>query len=66
LLRGDAMSGWRDADGRTAAERKNIQRADNRARFADRVQRRPLSLVKPILGAAFIGLLVIALLNLFI
>jgi hypothetical protein len=63
LLRGDAMSGWRDSDGRTAAERKTRQRSEDQATFIDRVQRRPLSLVKPILGALFITVLIIALLN---
>jgi hypothetical protein len=63
LLRGDAMSGWRDSDGRTAAERKNRQRSEDQAAFIDCVQRRPLSLVKPILGAIFITVLIAALLN---
>lgn len=60
------MSGWRDADGRTAADRKTLRRADDRAGFADRVRRRPMSLVKPILGAAFIAILIFALLNFFV
>jgi hypothetical protein len=57
------MSGWRDADGHTAADRKTIQRAEDRAGFVDRVRRRPMSLVKPILGAVFIAILIVALLN---
>jgi hypothetical protein len=60
------MSGWRDSDGRTAAERKNRQRSEDQAKFIDRVQRRPLSLVRPVLGAIFITVLIAALLNFFV
>jgi hypothetical protein len=60
------MSGWRDGDGRTAAERKKVQQARERARLASAVRNRPLSLVKPILSALFIGILVVALFNFFV
>ncbi|HVK79624.1 MAG TPA: hypothetical protein VM915_03340 [Verrucomicrobiae bacterium] len=56
------MSGWRDADGRTAADRQKQENQASQARFAERVRNRPLSLVKPLLSAAFIGVLIIALL----
>lgn len=59
------MSGWRDGDGRTAAERTKRQRTRERARLGDTVRNRPLSLVKPILSALFIGILVVALFNFF-
>ena len=59
------MSGWRDQEGRTAAERSGEQRARERARFAERVRNRPLSLVKPALSALFVGVLVFALFNAF-
>ncbi len=59
------MSGWRDGDGRTAAERRQVQRGRDRARFADTARNRPLSLVKPVLGALFIGVLVFALFTFF-
>lgn len=60
-----AMSGWRDADGRTAADRKKSQRNEDRARLAETVRNRPLSLVRPVLSALFVGILVVALLNFF-
>lgn len=56
------MSGWRDADGNTAADRRKQDDAAARARFLDRVRSRPLSLVKPALSALFVGLLIVALL----
>lgn len=56
------MSGWRDGDGRTAAERKKIQGAEERARFAADVRHRPLTLLKGLLGFGFILILVFALL----
>lgn len=55
------MAGWRDAEGRTAAERRTLESAEVRARFIDRVRRRPLSLVKPALMLAFAALLIGAL-----
>ena len=55
-----AMSGWRDEEGRTAADRKTRVKTEERARFLETVRNRPLSLVKPALGAVFIGVLVFA------
>ena len=52
------MSGWRDTDGRTAAERRQVKGAEDRARFAETVRRRPLTLLKRLAGFAFIMLLV--------
>jgi hypothetical protein len=57
------MSGWRDQDGNTAAERRKLRSEQDRATFADTVRRRPLSLVRPILGALFVAILVFALLT---
>jgi len=57
------MSGWRDEDGRTAADRRKGEQAKERARFADTVRNRPLNFVKPALGALFIGVLVFALVS---
>ena len=42
-------SGWRDTEGRTAADRRKLGHAAARSRFVDTVRRRPLSLVKPML-----------------
>lgn len=55
------MSGWRDADGRTAADRRRQSKAEDAARFRDTVRHRPASLLKPIAGFLFILLLVLAL-----
>lgn len=55
------MGGWRDADGRTAADRRRQGKAEDAARFRDTVRHRPLSFVKPIVGGLFILLLVLAL-----
>jgi hypothetical protein len=55
------MGGWRDDDGRTAAEREKVQRASDRARFAEMLRNRPVSLLKPALGLVFVGVLVFAL-----
>ncbi|MGE0533034.1 MAG: hypothetical protein AB7G40_13130 [Hyphomonadaceae bacterium] len=55
------MSGWRDEEGRTAADRKSRAQAQERARFLETARNRPLSLVKPAIGALFIGVLVFAL-----
>jgi hypothetical protein len=63
LRRGDAMSGWRDADGRTAAQRKKSEREGERARFAETVRYRPLSLLKGLLGFAFVMVIVFALIG---
>ena len=54
-------SGWRDAEGRTASERRKLDGAEDRARFIDRMRRRPLGLVKPTLALAFAALLIAAL-----
>lgn len=56
------MSGWRDADGRTAADRGKQENEAARARLAERVRNRPLSLAKPMLSAAFVAVLIVALL----
>jgi hypothetical protein len=55
------MGGWRDEDGRTAADRKTVRGAEERARFAADVRHRPLSVLKGLLGFAFVLVLVIAL-----
>lgn len=55
------MSGWRDEEGRTAADRKSRAQAQERACFLETARNRPLSLVKPAIGALFIGVLVFAL-----
>jgi len=56
------MSGWRDADGRTAADRQKQENVASRARFAQRVRNRPLGLVKPVVSAVFVAILILALL----
>lgn len=56
------MSGWRDTDGRTAGERRAREDQAARARFAETLKNRPLSLVKPALSALFVLVLIIALL----
>lgn len=55
------MSGWRDEEGRTAADRKVRAKAQEHARFLETARNRPLSLVKPALGALLIAVLVFAL-----
>lgn len=55
------MSGWRDTDGRTAAERKKQRGAEERAHFAETARRRPLSLLKGLLGFVFVLVLAFAL-----
>jgi len=57
------MSGWRDQDGNTATERRKASGDRERARLMETVRRRPLSLIRPILGALFVAVLVFALLN---
>jgi hypothetical protein len=52
------MSGWRDAEGRTASERRRLRAGEERARFVDTARRRPLTLLKSLAGFAFILLLV--------
>lgn len=53
-------SGWRDTDGRTAAERKAHAQAAQRASFIERVRDRPLSLVRPLLIGLFFALIILA------
>ncbi|MBN8605690.1 MAG: hypothetical protein J0L81_02125 [Caulobacterales bacterium] len=60
------MSGWRNADGRTAADRRKQDSEASQARFLERARNRPLSLAKPLLRAAFVALLIIALLFAFL
>jgi hypothetical protein len=60
------MSGWRDADGRTAADRRKQDSEASQTRFAERVRNRPLSLVKPLLSAAFVAVLIVAVLFAFL
>ena len=55
------VGGWREAEGRTASERRRIESGEGRARFIGRVRRRPLSLMKPALMLAFAALLIGAL-----
>jgi hypothetical protein len=57
------MSGWRDEDGRTAADRQQAQHASDRAHFFDTLRNRPLSFVKPVLGLVFVAVLVFALIT---
>jgi len=52
------MSGWRDGHGRTAAERRQVKGAEDRARLAETVRHRPLTVLKGLAGFAFIMLLV--------
>jgi hypothetical protein len=54
------MSGWRDVEGRTASERKQHQRKADRAAFIDTAQRRPLTLLKGVVGFALILVLCLA------
>lgn len=56
------MAGWRDTEGRTATDRRKQGDAAARARFAETVKNKPLSLVKPVMSAAFVALLIAALL----
>ena len=56
------MGGWRDTDGRTAGERRTRDGQAARARLAETVKNRPLSLVKSIFSALFVLVLIIALL----
>lgn len=56
------MSGWRDQDGNTAAERRKVSGERERTRFLETVRHRPLNLMRPILGATFVLVLIFALL----
>ncbi len=57
------MNGWRDTDGRTAADRRKMQGADERTRFFADARHRPLTLLKGFAGLALIGVLVFALIG---
>ena len=57
------MGGWRDVEGRTVSERRQKQREEDRAEFADTVRHRPLTLLKGLAGFALIVVLVVALLG---
>jgi len=54
------MSGWRDTEGRTASERRKADGQAAAARLAATVRHRPLSLVKPILGALLVAVIIVA------
>jgi hypothetical protein len=56
------MGGWRDVEGRTTSERKTRQRAADAAALVEAVRRRPLSLVKPVVGFVLILTLCVAIL----
>ena len=57
------MGGWRDGDGRTVTDRRKIGAEQERARFFADVRYRPLTVLKALVGFAFVALLVFALLN---
>ncbi|HVZ99679.1 MAG TPA: hypothetical protein VG841_05145 [Caulobacterales bacterium] len=56
------MGGWRDADGRTARERRKLEREAERTAFVINAKRRPWTLLKGFFGFAFIFVVVIAVL----
>lgn len=60
------MGGWRDEDGRTATDRRKADNDHERARFFADVRYRPLTVLKSLVGFAFVALLVFALINWFI
>lgn len=55
------MAGWRDSEGRTARERAHERGATERAEFVQNARRRPLTLLKGLLGFLFMLVLVFAL-----
>jgi hypothetical protein len=55
------MAGWRDSEGRTASERAKERGAEERAVFLHTARHRPLTMLKGLLGFAFVLLLVFAL-----
>ncbi|MEZ5955603.1 MAG: hypothetical protein R3C27_00095 [Hyphomonadaceae bacterium] len=57
------MSGWRDGEGRTAAERRKLGNERQRAQFFADVRYRPLTALKTFAAFAFVALLVFALVN---
>jgi len=60
------MGGWRDEDGRTATDRRRTNGEQERAHFFADVRYRPLTVLKALVGFAFVALLVFALINMFI
>lgn len=60
------MGGWRDEDGRTATDRRRLGDEQERARFFAEVRYRPLTVLKTLVGFAFVALLVFALINMFV
>ncbi len=60
------MSGWRDGEGRTASDRRKHEGRTERLRFMETLRYRPQTLIKPALSAAFVALLIFALINAFI
>lgn len=57
------MGGWRDEDGRTAADRKRQGDVESRARFASDLRHQPLSVLKGFAGLALVLVLVFALIG---
>jgi hypothetical protein len=57
------MSGWRDAEGKTAAERKQAKGERDFARLAADSRHRPLGLLKRLVGFGLIVILVFALIG---
>lgn len=55
------MGGWRDTEGRTRPARRQQEQAAQRARLADTVKRRPLSLLRPALFGLFVLVVIAAL-----
>lgn len=56
-------SGWRDTEGRTAADRRKLGHAAALSQFIDTLRRRPLSLVKPMLMLTLAAALIFALMS---
>lgn len=57
------MAGWRDSEGRTAPERAEKRGADERAAFMHNARHRPFTLLKGLLGFAFVLLIIFALIG---
>lgn len=57
------MGGWRDAEGRTAADRKQVKNERDLARFVSDARHRPLTLLKGLAGLFLILVLVFALIG---
>jgi hypothetical protein len=55
--------GWRDTEGRTAADRRKLNDTGAQARFVDTLRRRPLSMVKPMLMLTLAAVLIFALVS---